>query len=627
MNKISRSLEQGNLDSAKFIAMEASIYYEHLLQPHLVNAEVNFFILEKTMEKMANDESFEPALSEEWSWGMDAIYKALNIEFNNSFARYYRAYAYLLANNTDSAKADIEMALKAEPANSLMLQLKQMIAEAPGKIKQKYKTPEAKSRLCVSLGMTYRYHNEWIAYNYFEEALRHNPKNITAIYFQGFTLRVNQIYKLALEKLNTGLKIDSNNRYIKNEFYQLRFSYDPSRTDMKELMSKSRDEEFNKYKNDLNNECGKWLDYFSKKQWDSAAPIIGDCMVCPGISISASFNNRGIAFYNLKKYEAAISDLKNAILLGGVYHNGHPDYLLARIYYEQGKKAMAEEILKEALPLYPENKRLAELQKEFGSTSPVQQPPSANNKPPVQKQPVTASDFYREALIAKNNRDYNKALIYFKNSLELNPGNDSCLFDRGLMYYEMKAYSVAIKDFTDAAILNFTDVKYYLYIAAAQYEQGNYEAAIARLNSVIAMDASNGNAYKIRSMAYCKKGNTAKADEDAKKAASLNQGTDMSCAQLLSTANQQMAESKKESANGIALFTSKKDEEAAIALRSAVEKWSGNQDAYYYLANVYYRQQMGHVADAYMKQLEYLNPNYPGAQKLAISIATLKGLQ
>lgn len=621
-----RFLEAGNTDSANFIAIEASVYYEHLVQSHLFKAEVDFTNLDAIIKKNKNDEKFETAQSAEWARGMEAVFKAFEIEPNNSAVRYYRAWGFLLANNTDSAKADIEVALKAEPANSSMLQLKQVIAEAPEKIRQKYKTPEAKSRLCISLGLTYGYFNQWIAYNYYEEALKHNSRNTTTLLYQAYILSSSEFYKHALEKLNAGLRVDSNNIYLKNEKYQVKLHYDPSRTDLKEVPNKSRDAEFIKFKNELANICGDWLTHFSKKQYDSATLLITDCMMSPGTSISASFNNRGVAYYHFKKQDAAISDLKKAILLGGVYNNGSAEYWLAKIYYEQGKKELAENIIKEAIPLYPQNKMFAELQKQFGGSTSVQQQNTVP-KPAVQKQPTTASDFYREALLAKNNKDYNKALIHFNTSLQMDGGNDSCLFDRGLLYYEMKAYSLASKDFTDAALLNFTDSKYYLYIAVAQYAQGNYQSSISRLNSVITMDAANGNAYRLRSMAYCKTGNAAQAAEDAKKAASNKMPLDMSCTQMLSYDNQQMADSKKESVNGIALLAAKKEDEAAAAFKKAIEKWSGNQDAYFHLAALHEKYRMGHVADAYMKQLEYLNPNYPGAQKLAISIAVLKGLQ
>ena len=175
--------------------------------------------------------------------------------------------------------------------------------------------------------------------------------------------------------------------------------------------------------------------------------------------------------------------------------------------------------------------------------------------------PVTDIEFYAKGIAYIQLENYNLAIINFDKAIELNPRRYISYLSRGLAYRDKEKYDRAIADF-DRAIeleskMTSTDVEqkddfnermekasgdihkliqldpepwFYWFRRGALYDarskayfrRGDYDRAIADLNTLLQLEPNRAEAYHNRGAAYGAKGDLDRAIADFDRAIQLN---------------------------------------------------------------------------------------------------------
>ena len=162
------------------------------------------------------------------------------------------------------------------------------------------------------------------------------------------------------------------------------------------------------------------------------------------------FLKRGISKYELKNYEDAIDDFKEAILLNAEYTPSY--YYIAKCKYALENYAGAIDDLNSAIKLSDKHNRIDE--------------------------------------------SFNRMNIFFHNS-----GDDLLYSLRGQCKYEMDHYKNAIEDFNKAIEINSHPLDFF-YRAECKYELDDYEGALYDINKSLKLSPKKEYALDLR--AYIK---------------------------------------------------------------------------------------------------------------------------
>jgi len=134
--------------------------------------------------------------------------------------------------------------------------------------------------------------------------------------------------------------------------------------------------------------------------------------------------------------------------------------------------------------------------------------------------------------------DYDGDIVYYSQSIQIDPNNADAYFIRGFAYYNKGDYDLAIADYTQALRINPNNSVTYNNRGAAYNNIGNYDLAIVDLDQSIQLNQNVANPYRHRAFAYMKKGNYLQARADVNK--SLQIDPNYKSAQELSAELKQM---------------------------------------------------------------------------------------
>lgn len=197
--------------------------------------------------------------------------------------------------------------------------------------------------------------------------------------------------------------------------------------------------------------------------------------------------NRGGAYLDLKKIDAAMSDVNEAIRL-----DSNSDLA----YYTRGRIHMAEKRYDEA-------------------------------EADVVKAISIARKFeYMHARGIINVRRGNNELAVesFSEAIRISPNSAIAFSDRAIAYSNLDKLDLAVADIRRAIFLKEDSGGSYSNLAFLLYRQGKYNEAIAEATTAIRLAPKWSMPYKIRSSAYAKLKNRAKALADAAMAKQLGDG-------------------------------------------------------------------------------------------------------
>ena len=182
----------------------------------------------------------------------------------------------------------------------------------------------------------------------------------------------------------------------------------------------------------------------------------------------SNFNQRGNYYYELKKYDEAITDYSEAIRIdskNATYYNNR-----GKVYYNLKKYDEAIADYSEAIKLEPKNSIFY------------------NNRGKV----------YYEL------KEYEKALVDCNEAIKLNPKNSVFYNNRGNIYYELKEYEKALPDYNEAIKLNSKNPILYSWRGDFYYELEEYEKALADYSEAVKFDPENASFYNRRGNVYHK---------------------------------------------------------------------------------------------------------------------------
>jgi tetratricopeptide (TPR) repeat protein len=114
--------------------------------------------------------------------------------------------------------------------------------------------------------------------------------------------------------------------------------------------------------------------------------------------------------------------------------------------------------------------------------------------------------------------NYEQAIRYFTEAIDLNPKDAESYYSRGTAYSRKGQYDQAISDYTKALEINPRDAKSYFKRGIAYYKKSQYDQAISDFNKALEINPMVAEAYYNRGITYCKKGQQDQAISDFKKA-------------------------------------------------------------------------------------------------------------
>ena len=199
-----------------------------------------------------------------------------------------------------------------------------------------------------------------------------------------------------------------------------------------------------------------------------------------------AYNNRGVAYAELGRYEQAIQDFNKAIQLNPNYDaTAYANRGLA--YHDLGQNERAIQDLNKAISINPND----------------------------------GAAYNGRGLAYSGLEQYERAIQDYNKAIQLNPNDDMAYNNRGGAYRHLKQYDRAIQDYSKSIELDPNDYGAYynrgwIYGSIGQYSKGILDATKA-----IQLNPNHFNSYVVRSFCYQQLGEMAKARADLAKAKEL----------------------------------------------------------------------------------------------------------
>jgi len=114
--------------------------------------------------------------------------------------------------------------------------------------------------------------------------------------------------------------------------------------------------------------------------------------------------------------------------------------------------------------------------------------------------------------------NYEQAIRYFTEAIDLNPKDAESYYSRGTAYSHKGQYDQAISDYTKVLEINPRDAKAYFKRGIAYYKKSQYDQVISDFSKALEINPMDAEAYYNRGITYCRKGQQDQAISDFKKA-------------------------------------------------------------------------------------------------------------
>ncbi|NJM52702.1 MAG: tetratricopeptide repeat protein [Blastocatellia bacterium] len=185
-----------------------------------------------------------------------------------------------------------------------------------------------------------------------------------------------------------------------------------------------------------------------------------------------------MAYVNLKKYEAAISDFTKVLEIEpstGTSSNYRvmSFYNRGLSYFKSRKFEAAIADFESLIKIAPDSNK-EEIKNLLAETKKIKEEEAKYN---------TRNEYYNLGIEQREQGKFDEAIVSASKCLELDSVAHSCYLLRGLSYYSKLNFDAAIKDFTECIRLKPSDAQNYRLRAENYIEKKNYDAAIKDLSS------------------------------------------------------------------------------------------------------------------------------------------------
>ena len=132
--------------------------------------------------------------------------------------------------------------------------------------------------------------------------------------------------------------------------------------------------------------------------------------------------------------------------------------------------------------------------------------------------------FYSLGVIAKNKREYDKAIEYYKKVMSLDDKYLDAYLDLGIIYYDQGQYDLEVENFLKATQLDQNNYDAYFYLGTAYEDKGLYDEAIVAYERALEIKPDDKDSLYYLSFLYILTGEKTKAFKLVPKLRELNPG-------------------------------------------------------------------------------------------------------
>lgn len=202
--------------------------------------------------------------------------------------------------------------------------------------------------------------------------------------------------------------------------------------------------------------------------------------------------NGAVEFFNNKKIEKAIDNLKNATLIDPNDREGWS--LLGKSYIRSKQVDDAIDVMKKAVALDPDYKALDDhvlLMELYHQKK--QYDDALKIAMEILKKDPSNSDAVKIAAFCYNEMGQkDKALKYYQGMIKNDPENPDLIFNLGLLYEQMEQYDKAVEQFEKVIKLNPLDEEAILHCAQTCLEYTeDYQNAVKKFKMALELDPEN----------------------------------------------------------------------------------------------------------------------------------------
>ncbi|MCA2885234.1 serine protease [Microcystis sp. M043S1] len=333
--------------------------------------------------------------------------------------------------------------------------------------------------------------------------------------------------------------------------------------------------------------------YYNQKKYELASDDYNKAIEL-NPNLAMAYNNRGNIYYDQQKYELALADWNKAIEL-------NPNLAMAynnrgNIYYDQQKYELALADYSKAIDINP-NLAMAyynrgniysDLQKYDLALSDYSKAIDIN--------PNDAKAYYNRGLLYYDLQKYELALSDYDKAIDINPNLAQAYYNRGILYKNLQKYDLALSDYSKAIEINPNYAEAYYNRGGLYHNQQKYELALSYINKAIEINPNLANAYYNRGLLYYNLQKYDLALADYTKAIELNP-------------NYADAYNNR----GILYYNLQKYDLALSDYTKAIELNPNYAEAYVNRGVLYFEQKKYELALSDYNQAIEINPNYAQA--------------
>jgi tetratricopeptide (TPR) repeat protein len=239
--------------------------------------------------------------------------------------------------------------------------------------------------------------------------------------------------------------------------------------------------------------------YYEQKKWELALADYNQALkINPDLALA--YVNRGLVYYNQKKWELALADYNQAIKINPDYANA---YLNRGVLYgEQKKWELALADYNQAININPDdadayNNRgiLYKEQKKWELAL-------ADYNQAIKINPDYADAYNNRGILYGDLKKWELALADYNQAIKINPDDAKAYYNRGNLYSDLKKWELALADYNQAININPDYAKAYMGRGVLYGEQKKWELALADYNQAININPDFDLAYLNRGVLY-----------------------------------------------------------------------------------------------------------------------------